>query len=152
MSQGATLATRNTADYAGVSHLVLIEPFAGCLRSPDHRQRQPAEIKTAVLARGSHLMDLPGIGLAGAGRILADVGDTARFPSRAGNRRLNHVLHIAATVHMRHHDTPGRTPLARTANRRGIHMGKCSRPTTRANKDHRPQTRCAPSIVTPSAS
>lgn len=28
VSQGATLATRNTADFTGVSHLVLIDPFA----------------------------------------------------------------------------------------------------------------------------
>jgi transposase len=40
------------------------------------------ELKTAVQARGSHLMDLPGIGPAGAARILADVGDIARFPDR----------------------------------------------------------------------
>ena len=78
-------------------------------------------------------MDLHGIGPAGAARILADVGDVARFPdrnhfaswtgtapldassgaqirhrlSRAGNRRLNHVLYIAAFVQLRH-DTPGR--------------------------------------------
>ena len=78
-------------------------------------------------------MDLPGIGPVGAARILADVGDVARFPtkahfaswtgtapidassgehsrhrlSRAGNRRLNHVLHIAAVVQLRN-DTPGR--------------------------------------------
>jgi transposase len=86
-----------------------------------------------VAARGSQLMDLPGIGPAGAARILADVGDVARFPtkahfaswtgtapidassgehsrhrlSRAGNRRLNHVLHIAAVVQLRN-DTDGR--------------------------------------------
>ncbi|WP_235585565.1 IS110 family transposase, partial [Serinicoccus chungangensis] len=86
-----------------------------------------AELKAAVLARGSHLMDIHGIGPAGAARILADVGDVARFPtrarfaswtgtapldassgqqvrhrlSRAGNRRMNHVLHIAATVQLR---------------------------------------------------
>jgi transposase len=92
-----------------------------------------AELKQAVLATGSHLMDLPGIGPAGAARILADVGDIRRFPdrnhfaswtgtapidassgsqirhrlSRAGNRRLNHVLYIAAFMQLRH-DTPGR--------------------------------------------
>ena len=80
-----------------------------------------AELKAAVLARGSRLMDIHGIGPAGAARILADVGDVARFPdrndfaswtgtapldassgehtrhrlSRAGNRRLNHVLYMA---------------------------------------------------------
>ena len=91
------------------------------------------ELATAVRARGSHLMDLRGIGPAGAARILADVGDVARFPdrnhfaswtgtapldassgeqirhrlSRAGNRRLNHVLHIAAIAQIRL-DTDGR--------------------------------------------
>ena len=78
-------------------------------------------------------MDLFGIGPAGAARILADVVDISRFPnrnhfaswtgtapldacsgaqirhrlSRAGNRRLNHVLSIAAIVQIRH-NTPGR--------------------------------------------
>jgi transposase len=33
-------------------------------------------------ARGSHLMDLYGIGPAGAARILSDVGDVAQFPDR----------------------------------------------------------------------
>jgi transposase len=91
------------------------------------------ELRAAVIARGSHLMDLFGIGPAGAARILSDVGDVARFPdrnhfaswtgtapldassgdqirhrlSRAGNRRMNHVLHIAAIVQIRH-DTEGR--------------------------------------------
>src|SRR4051794_28455302 len=85
------------------------------------------ELAGAVRARGSHLMDLHGIGPAGAARILADVGDVARFPdrnhfaswtgtapldassgeqirhrlSRAGNRRLNHVLHMAAIAQIR---------------------------------------------------
>ena len=92
-----------------------------------------AELKAAVLARGSHLMDIHGIGPAGAARILADTGDVARFTtrarfaswtgtapldassgqqirhrlSRAGNRRMNHVLHIAATVQLRN-NTEGR--------------------------------------------
>ena len=78
-------------------------------------------------------MDVHGIGPAGAARILADVGDVARFPdrahfaswtgtapldassgeqirhrlSRAGNRRLNHVLYVAAFVQLRN-DTDGR--------------------------------------------
>ncbi len=92
-----------------------------------------AELKQAVLARRSGLMDIYGIGPAGAARILADVGDIARFPdrnhfaswtgtapidassgeqirhrlSRAGNRRLNHVLYMAGFVQLRH-DTDGR--------------------------------------------
>jgi transposase len=91
------------------------------------------ELRAAVTARGTDLMHLYGVGPAGAARILSDVGDVARFPdrnhfaswtgtapldassgdqvrhrlSRAGNRRLNHVLHIAAIVQIRH-DTQGR--------------------------------------------
>jgi hypothetical protein len=40
-----------------------------------------AELKAAVLASGSNLMDIHGIGPAGAARILAGVGDVARFPT-----------------------------------------------------------------------
>jgi transposase len=39
-----------------------------------------AELKAEVLATGSHLVDIHGIGPAGAARILAAVGDVARFP------------------------------------------------------------------------
>jgi transposase len=86
-----------------------------------------------VIARGSTLMDLPGVGPVVAARILADVGDVARFTnrnrfaswtgtapldassgeqirhrlSRAGNRKMNHMLHIAAATQVRL-DTPGR--------------------------------------------
>jgi transposase len=92
-----------------------------------------AELKAAVLATGSRLMDIHGVGPAGAARILADVGDVARFPnrshfaswtgtapidassgqhirhrlSRAGNRRINHVLYMAGIVQLRN-DTTGR--------------------------------------------
>jgi transposase len=92
-----------------------------------------AELKAAVLASGSRLMDVHGVGPAGAARILADVGDVARFPSRshfaswngtapidassgqhirhrlsqAGNRRINHMLYMAGIVQLRN-DTEGR--------------------------------------------
>jgi transposase len=92
-----------------------------------------AELKAHVLDLGSHLMDIYGVGPAGAARILADVGDVARFPdrnhfaswtgtapidassgehvrhrlSRGGNRRLNHVLYMAGIVQLRN-DTEGR--------------------------------------------
>ncbi|HEU0041489.1 MAG TPA: transposase [Jiangellaceae bacterium] len=92
-----------------------------------------AELKAGVQALGSHLMNIHGVGPAGAARILADVGDVARFPDRnhfaswtgtapidassgdhvrhlpswAGNRRMNHVLYIAGIVQMRN-DTDGR--------------------------------------------
>ena len=86
-----------------------------------------AELKALVLARGSRLMDLPGVGPVVAARILADVGDVNRFAdrnrfaswtgtapldassgeqnrhrlSRAGNRRMNHMIHIAAVTQLR---------------------------------------------------
>ncbi len=41
-----------------------------------------AELKAGVEALGSHLMDIHGVGPVGAARILADVGDVARFPDR----------------------------------------------------------------------
>jgi hypothetical protein len=91
------------------------------------------EIKAIVKERGSNLMELPGIGPVVAARILADVGDVARFADRnrfaswtgtapldassgeqtrhrlswAGNRRMNRALHIAATTQIRL-DTEGR--------------------------------------------
>ncbi|CCH75080.1 transposase [Nostocoides australiense Ben110] len=85
------------------------------------------ELKTMVLARGSTLMELPGVGPVVAARVLADTGDVARFAdrnrfaswtgtapieassgeivrhrlSRAGNRRMNHMIHVAAATQVR---------------------------------------------------
>jgi Transposase IS116/IS110/IS902 family len=96
---------------------------------------------------GSHLMDIHGIGPAGAARILADVGGIARFPHRghfaswtgtapvdassgqhlrhrlprAGNRRLNHVLYIAGIVQLRY-DTAGRACYRAQTRRRETSM------------------------------
>jgi transposase len=99
-----------------------------------------ARIKTAkkqlavlVTETGSGLMRLNGIGPSGTARLLGDIGDVSRFPtkahfaswngtapldassgeqtrhrlSRAGNRRINRALHIMAIVQLRHH-TAGR--------------------------------------------
>jgi transposase len=91
------------------------------------------ELKALVEASGSNLMDLPGVGPIVAARVLADVGEVARFAdrnrfaswtgtapieassgetvrhrlSRAGNRRMNHMIHIAAATQIRL-DTEGR--------------------------------------------
>ncbi|WP_405136665.1 IS110 family transposase [Nocardia sp. NBC_01388] len=82
------------------------------------------ELRESVTATGSTLMELPGIGPAGAARLLAEVGDIRRFAtrdrfaswngtapldassgdqkrhrlSRTGNRKINRVLHIMAVV------------------------------------------------------
>ena len=150
----ALLTGLRPRDGAGrVRRRMLAEELTEARRLEVRVKEITAEIKAAVLARGSHLMDLPGIGPAGAGRILADVGNVARFPSRhhfaswtgtapidassgahqrhrlsrAGNRRLNHVLHIAATVQMRHHDTAGRVyyDRKRAAGKRPLEAMRC---------------------------
>ncbi|MEO5710310.1 MAG: transposase [Nocardioidaceae bacterium] len=48
-------------------------------------KKSTAELTAIVLARGSHLMDLHGVGPVVAARVLADVGDVSRF---AGRNRL----------------------------------------------------------------
>jgi transposase len=89
---------------------------------------------TALLAEtGTSLMDLPGIGPSDAARLLVEIGDITRYPnrdhfaswngtapidassgdqvrdplSRGGNRQINRVLHIMATVQLRN-NTEGR--------------------------------------------
>ena len=85
------------------------------------------ELKTLVAATGTSLLGLHGIGPSGAARLLVEVGDLSRFPdrnhfaswtgtapidassgdhvrhrlSRGGNRQINRVLHIMATVQLR---------------------------------------------------
>lgn len=92
------------------------------------------QISELVEATGSHLADLYGIGPVIAGRILAEVETIDRFPSkdhfasyngtapidassgeqvrhrlsRAGNRRINHALHMMAVTQIRQPDSPGR--------------------------------------------
>jgi transposase len=130
----ALLATVRPRDLAGKTcRRMAAEELEDLERLDDKLKAMKAELKAAVLATGSHLMDIHGIGPAGAARILADVGDITRFPdrghfaswngtapidassgqhtrhrlSRAGNRRINHVLYIAGIVQLRN-DTPGR--------------------------------------------
>ena len=128
------LATVRPRDIAGKTRRRMAADELTDLVAVDKKLKKiNAELKTAVQDQGSTLMDIHGIGPAGAARILADVGDIARFAdrnrfaswtgtapleassgeqirhrlSRAGNRRMNHVLHIAAIVQLRH-DTEGR--------------------------------------------
>jgi transposase len=128
------LATVRPRDLAGKARRRMAAEELDDLHRLDAKLKaMKAELKAAVQATGSHLMDIHGIGPASAARILADAGDIARFPdrghfaswtgtapidassgqhlrhrlSRAGNRRLNHVLYMAGIVQLRH-DTPGR--------------------------------------------
>ncbi len=45
-------------------------------------ETKTAELKTIVLARDSHLMDIHGVGPVAAARVLPDVGDITRFADR----------------------------------------------------------------------
>ena len=79
----ALLATVRPRDLPGKTRRrMAAEELAGIERLDAKLKAMKAELKAAVLACGSHLMDIHGIGPAGAARILADVGDVARFPNR----------------------------------------------------------------------
>ena len=130
----AILAGVRPRDVAGKTRKRLaLEQLAEMVAIQAKMKASSKELKVLVLARGSHLMDLTGVGPVVAARILADVGDVARFAdrnrfaswtgtasldassgeqirhrlSRAGNRKANHVIHIAAVNQIRL-DTPGR--------------------------------------------
>ena len=130
----AILATRRPRDLAGKTRKRLALEQLDELFIIDAKIKSiNKELKLMVRASGSRLMDLPGIGPISAARILADVGDVARFAdrnkfaswtgtapidassgeqtrhrlSRAGNRKVNHMLHMAATTQVRL-DTEGR--------------------------------------------
>jgi transposase len=112
------------------------------------------QLTELVNATGSDLLGLTGIGPSGAARLIGDIGDIHRFAtrghfaswngtapidassgdqqrhrlSRAGNRRINRVLHIMAVVQLRH-DTEGRAYY-----RRKTAAGKTSMEAMRALK------------------
>jgi transposase len=124
----AILAARRPRDAAGkMLKRLALEQLEDIVVIDRRIKAADKELKALVLATGSRLMDLPGIGPIGAARILADVGDVARFAdrnrfaswtgtapldassgeqirhrlSRAGNRKVNHMLHMAATTQLR---------------------------------------------------
>jgi transposase len=94
-----------------------------------YRRKKAAnkELEALVRQTKTSLLELNGIGPSGAARLLVEVADITRFPdkghfaswngtapidassgdqvrhrlSRAGNRQINHVLHIMATVQLR---------------------------------------------------
>jgi transposase len=128
------LAGVRPRDIAGKTRRrVAAEELAELIAVETKIKKATAELKDMVAARGSRLMDLHGVGPVVAARILADVGDVARFAdrnrfaswtgtapldassgeqnrhrlSRAGNRRINHMIHIAAVTQLRL-DTEGR--------------------------------------------
>jgi transposase len=130
----AILATVKPRDVAGKTRRRLAaEQIAELVVIEKKTKAVTKELKALVRASGSKLMELPGVGPVVAARTLADTGDVARFAdrnryaswtgtapieassgeivrhrlSRAGNRRMNHMIHMAAASQLRH-DTDGR--------------------------------------------
>jgi transposase len=147
------LATVRPRDIAGKTRRrIAVEQLADLVAVEAKMKKATAELKTIVLARGSRLMDIHGVGPVVSARILADVGDITRFAdrnrfaswtgtapldassgeqdrhrlSRAGNRRMNHMLHIAAVTQIRL-DTEGRTYYRRkrTAGKKPLEAIRC---------------------------
>ena len=79
----AMLATVRPRDIAGKTRRrMAAEEIADLVAVDAKLKKIKAELKDAVLERGSRLMDIYGVGPAGAARVLADVGDVARFVDR----------------------------------------------------------------------
>ncbi|WP_367180075.1 IS110 family transposase [uncultured Phycicoccus sp.] len=147
------LASVRPRDIAGKTRRrIAAEELAELVAVETKMKKTTAELKAIVLARGSHLMDLPGVGPVVAARILADVGAVTRFAdrnrfaswtgtapldassgeqsrhrlSRAGDRRVNHMIHIAAISQLRL-DTEGRAYYRRkrAAGKRPLEAIRC---------------------------
>jgi transposase len=130
----ALLATVRPRDTVGKTRRRVAAELIGDLERVYRRSKEAdKELKELVASTGTTLMDLHGIGPSGAARLLVEVGEISRFPnrahfaswngtapidassgdqvrhrlSRAGNRQINRVLHIMATVQLRN-PTEGR--------------------------------------------
>jgi transposase len=131
----ALLARIRSADDVAAVRVHIARDHLADIRALDARIKYlGTQIAALVTAAGTGLTGLFGIGPVIAGRILAEVGDMARFPtkdafasyngtapidassgdqvrhrlSRAGNRRINHALHMMAVTQIRYPGTPGR--------------------------------------------
>jgi len=130
----ALLAKVRPRDAAGKARRrVAAELIADLERIHARKKAADKELRELIEVTGTSLLTLNGIGPSGAARLLIDVGDITRFPtrghfaswngtapldassgdqirhrlSRAGNRQINRTLHIMATVQLRN-PTEGR--------------------------------------------
>ena len=79
----AILASVRPRDIAGKTRRrIAAEELADLVGVEAKMKKATTELKVLVKARGSRLMDLPGVGPVVAARTLADVGDVARFANR----------------------------------------------------------------------
>jgi transposase len=134
------LATVRPRDIAGKARRrVAAELVSDLERLYSRKKAANKELSQLLAATGTTLTALHGIGPSGAARLLVEVGDITRFPdnnhfaswtgtapidassgdhvrhrlSRGGNRQINRVLHIMATVQLRN-PTEGRAFFDRT--------------------------------------
>jgi transposase len=131
----ALLARIRPADEVGGVRVHIARDHLADIRALDARLKFIAgQIAALVTASGTTLTSLFGVGPVIAGRILAETGEVARFAtrdkfasyngtapidassgeqarhrlSRAGNRRINHALHMMAVTQIRYPGTVGR--------------------------------------------
>jgi len=79
----AMLASVRPRDIAGKTRRrIAAEELAELIAVEAKMKKATAELKAMVVARESRLMDIHGVGAVVAARILADVGDVARFADR----------------------------------------------------------------------
>jgi transposase len=131
----AVLARLRPQDEPGRIRRQLAMDHLGDVRALDRRIKHVGvQIAGLVAATGSGLVGLFGVGPVIAGRILGEVGDVGRFPSkdhfasyngtapidvssgdqvrhrlsRSGNRRINHALHMMAVTQLRNPGSAGR--------------------------------------------
>jgi transposase len=149
------LATVRPRDVVGKTRRQLAAEMVAELQNIDKKIKvAKKQLTELVEANGSKLLELNGIGPSGAARLLGDIGDVSRFPtrghfaswngtapidassgeqnrhrlSRTGNRRINRVLHIMAIVQLRN-ATEGRAYY-----RRKLAAGKTSMEAMRSLK------------------
>ena len=148
----------NSLDVTGVADTMRVEVARDHIDDIARLDRKiddyTKRITTEVKAADTTVTQIFGIGPLNAAMIIGDVGDIGRFPtrdhfasytgtapiavssgdhhrhrlSRSGNRQLNHAIHIAAIVQIRH-DTPGRAYY-----RRKLTEGKSTREALRCLK------------------
>ena len=131
----AVLGRLRPRDEPGRIRRQLAMDHLGDVRALDRRIKAVgAQITDVVATTETTLVGIFGVGPVIAARILAEVGDAARFPdkdhfasyngtapidassgeqqrhrlSRAGNRRINHALHMAAVTQLRNPNSAGR--------------------------------------------
>jgi len=77
------LASVRPRDVAGKTRRrIAAEELAELVAVEAKIKKGTAELKAIVLARGSDLMDIHGVGPVVAARVLTDVGDVTRFANR----------------------------------------------------------------------